>query len=122
MMTDAKAPPTKPEPEAVKPPRPDAVMVPAEFLPRPGTGTIFSRVGSMADLVEPLLGCEHKTERAYMRKLPRDQGIFCTRDPHDTIVFPTGHALEGQPRYRWVSQPDGIELGYLVPESSRAAR
>lgn len=33
------------------------------------------------------------------------------------LFFRTGHGLEGQPRYRWVPQPDDVEFGYLIPEA-----
>jgi hypothetical protein len=40
--------------------------------------------------------------------------MFVTRDPYDTVYYPTGHPLAGQPRYRWEKQPGGAELGYLL--------
>ena len=38
--------------------------------------------------------------------------MFVTRDPLDTILFPTSHPRSGQPRYRWEKRPGGIEVGY----------
>ena len=78
---------------------------------------MIDRVASIADVAEPLLGVDRaRGERAYIR-LQGNGKLFVSKSIFDTIQFPKGHDRDGQPRYRWVAQPDGSEFGYLVPES-----
>jgi hypothetical protein len=90
--------------------RPDAVFLPETLK---AGGRIFDRIGSICKIAEPLLEVDFPRERAYIRKQPHGR-LFITRDPTDTIFFPTGHPRSGQQRYRWVQQADGADLGYLV--------
>ena len=103
--------------------RPDALML-------PGSVKVGRRIGhrirAVSAVAEPLLEVDYAGgERAIVREL-RDGRLFVTRDPHDTILFPTAHQRAGQPRYRWVrpcspqgqQQSDGTEIGYLVEEAA----
>jgi hypothetical protein len=85
--------------------RPDALFLSAGRKRGP---RLADRVGSIADIAEPLLG-----GRAYIRQQGNDW-LFITLCPGDTINFPTDHPRCGQPRYAWISQPDGSRFGYLV--------
>jgi hypothetical protein len=90
--------------------RPDALFLPETAK---AGGRIFDRVAAVCRIAEPLLGVDFaRGERAYIRKQPHGR-LFITRDPTDTIFFPTGHARSGTPRYRWKRRADGTELGYL---------
>jgi hypothetical protein len=81
---------------------------------------IFDRVGSICEIAEPLLEVDRTVgEHAWIRQQPHGR-MFVTRDPDDTIYFPTQHPRSGQQRYNWVDQPDGIQLGYLKPEARSA--
>jgi hypothetical protein len=90
---------------------PDALMVPEGLK----TGARMpDRVASVALIAEPLLLVDRsKGERAYIRIQPGGR-LFVTKDVHDTILFPKGHGRDGQPRYNWVPQDNGLEYGYLV--------
>ncbi len=89
---------------------PDALMLPETIK----SGSRMSdRVASIADIAEPLLGVDRaKGEGAYIR-LQGNGKLFISRSIFDTINFPRDHPRDGQPRYRWVAQPDGSEFGYL---------
>jgi hypothetical protein len=90
---------------------PDALFLPPQPV---GSGRIFDRITAVCRIAEPLLEVDYKGgERAYIRKQAGGR-LFITRDPADTILFPTGHPRSGQPRYRWERQADGAELGYLI--------
>jgi hypothetical protein len=90
--------------------RPDALFLPATVTP---AGKIFARIAAVCAIAEPLLEVDRAGgERAYIRKQPHGR-LFITRDPTDTIYFPTGHPRSGQPRYRWVDGDSGSQLGYL---------
>jgi hypothetical protein len=92
---------------------PDALMIPEAKK----TGARMSdRVASVADIAEPLLLVDRSSgERAYIRIQPGGR-LFVSKDVHDTILFPKGHRRDGQPRYNWVSQENGMEFGYLLKE------
>ena len=91
--------------------RPDALRMPESLK---SGSRIFDRVRSICRIAEPLLQVNYPAgERAYIRKMPHSR-LFITRDPADTLLFPTGHPKSGQQRYRWLRQPDGTELGYLL--------
>jgi hypothetical protein len=91
--------------------RPDALFLPESAK---SGGRIFDRVAAVCRIAEPLLGVDRSAgERAYIRKQPHGR-LFITRDPADTILFPTGHARSGTPRYRWERLADGAERGYLI--------
>jgi hypothetical protein len=101
------------------PPRPDAIVVPAD---RAVGNRLVNRVGSIADITDPILGVAPNTED---RSLIRIQGgkMFVVKGtlaslknnaPHDTLLFPRDHERAGQSRYRWVPQESGLEYGYLV--------
>jgi hypothetical protein len=94
--------------------RPDALLLPPSVNAGP---RIFERVAAVSAVAEPLLEVDYPAgERAYIRKLPETAGrkLFITRDPADTMLFPTGDPRSGEPRYRWEKRADGTELGYLV--------
>jgi hypothetical protein len=94
--------------------RPDAVFLPETMKSGP---RIFDRIAAVSRIAEPLLEVDRsKAERTYIRKQANGR-LFITRDPADTIFFPTGHLRSGQQRYRWVRQADGAELGYLVEQA-----
>jgi hypothetical protein len=92
---------------------PDALMIPEAKK----TGARMpDRVASVADIAEPLLLVDRSSgERAYIRIQPGGR-LFVSKDVHDTILFPKGHRRDGQARYNWVPQENGVEYGYLVPE------
>ncbi len=74
---------------------------------------MVDRVASIADIAEPLLEVDRERgERAYIRTQGNGK-LFVSKSILDTIHFPKGHPRDGQPRYRWVVQPDGSEFGYL---------
>jgi len=92
--------------------RPDSLYLPANRKRGP---RLVDRVGSIADIAEPLLGADRSAGViARIRNLPNDW-LFVTLDPDDTINFPNDHPRSGQPRYAWINQPDGSRFGYLVP-------
>ena len=92
---------------------PDALMLPEGV--KKGSRMV-ERVASIADIAEPLLEVDRaRGERAYIR-LQGNGKLFISKSIFDTIKFPKDHARDGQPRYHWVLQPDGAELGYLVSE------
>jgi hypothetical protein len=102
--------------------RPDAVRLPDKFrFGKAGElatrGRFMERVFAIADIAEPLLGCDRSQgERAYIRRMPRNAPLFITRSPDDTLYFPTGHPRAGQERYRWETMPDGVAIGYLIDD------
>jgi hypothetical protein len=97
--------------------RPDALFLPEGMK---SGSRIFDRVTSICRIAEPLLQVDYAAgERAYTHKQPNGR-LFITRDPLDTIFFPTGHLKSGRPRYRWVRQPDGSELGWLIEGADSA--
>jgi len=77
---------------------------------------ILDRVCSILDIADPILGAPGK-----IREQPHGR-LFITREFSDTILFPRGHPRDGQPRYRWVKQPDGSEWGYLVEAAREPGR
>jgi hypothetical protein len=92
-------------------PRPDAVFLPATV--KPG-GKIGTRVVAVSKIAEALLEADYDSgERVFIRKQPHGR-LFVTRDPNDTIFFPTGHDRSGTPRYRWERREGGVDVGYLV--------
>jgi hypothetical protein len=94
--------------------RPDALFLPDSAK---GAGRIFDRIAAVSRIAEPLLGVDRRAgEKAYIRNMPVGQRMFITRDPADTVLFPTGHPRSGQPRYRWERQADGTEIGYLMED------
>jgi hypothetical protein len=95
----------------VGPEHPDALFISASRKQGP---RLADRVASIANIAEPLLGADGAAgQRAYIRQQGNDW-LFVTLDPEDTINFPSDHVRSGQPRYAWVSQPDGSRFGYLV--------
>jgi hypothetical protein len=93
---------------------PDALMLPAD---RKTGARMVDRVASIADIAEPLLNVDRASgERAYIR-LQGNGKLFISKSIFDTLFFPKNHPRDGQPRYRWELQPDGMEFGYLVPEA-----
>jgi hypothetical protein len=96
-------------------PRPDALFLPEAV--KTANGRIFDRVAAVCRVADPLLEVDRaKGERAYIRKQPYGQ-LFITRDPLDTIYFPTGHSRSGQQRYRWERLANGTELGFLIEDA-----
>jgi hypothetical protein len=95
---------------------PDALLIPESFKGPKGKGSIIDRVARVCDLAEPLLAVDRaKGERAYIRPpLFPGQKMFVTKSLDDTMLFPQGERHGGKPRYTWIKQDDGIELGYLV--------
>jgi hypothetical protein len=91
--------------------RPDALIISAATK---RGDRLIDRVASIVAVAEPLLGVVRTAgERAWIRQQPHGQ-LFITRDPADTIAFPRDHRLSGQPRYRWETQADGSQRGWLV--------
>ena len=94
---------------------PDALMLSQD---RKRGARMVDRVASIADVAEPILGIDRSCgERAYIRLQPNGK-LFITRCAVDTILFPKDHEFDGLPRYRWISQPDGSEFGYLLESGS----
>jgi hypothetical protein len=93
--------------------RPDALFLPETVK---SGGRIFDRIAAVSKIAEPLLEVDRAAgERAYIRKQPHGR-LFVTRDPNDTIFFPTGHARSGTPRYRWEKRDGGVEVGFLLED------
>lgn len=94
-------------------PLPDALQIPDRYK---RGGSLAERINSIADIADPLLGVdESRGERSQIKK---QRGFsFVTKDPADTLYFPTNTPLRGSPRYHWIDRPDGIRLGYLTPEA-----
>jgi hypothetical protein len=95
--------------------RPDALFLPETVK---SGSRLSDRVTAVCRVAEPLLVVDRAAgERAYIRRQPHGR-LFVTRDPLDTIFFPTGHLRSGQPRYRWERQADGAEIGFLIETSA----
>jgi hypothetical protein len=93
--------------------RPDALFLSASRKRGP---RLADRVGSIADVAEPILGADRSAGlRAHIRQQGNDW-LFVTLDPADTINFQQTHPKHGQPRYAWINQPDGSRFGYLISE------
>jgi hypothetical protein len=91
----------------------DALFVPEALK----TGeNVIERTISITRISEPLLGVDRvRGERAHIRlPLPGEKRMFVTKGLVDSINFPSNTKRAGQPRYRWLTYRDGIELGYLV--------
>jgi hypothetical protein len=84
---------------------PDAMMIPKA---RKRGERFKDRVASIADIAEPILG-----GRAFIRIL-RNEMLFVTRDPSDTMFFARDHPRQQQSRYRWEKRADGTEWGWLL--------
>jgi hypothetical protein len=96
--------------------RPDALMMPQE---NKSGARMVDRVTSIADIAEPLLELDRsRGERAYIR-LQGAGELFISASVLDSILFPKDHARDGQPRYRWEMQPNGIRFGFLVDGAER---
>jgi hypothetical protein len=97
---------------------PDALLLPEAWK----TGqTQLERIDSILAIAEPLLNVDRGAgQRAYIRRQPGGR-LFVTADAADTLRFPLDHPRAGQPRYRWVAQPDGSEHGFLVAEARHAS-
>lgn len=81
---------------------------------------MVDRVTSILAVAEPLLGVDRGGgERGYIRIQPHGK-LFVTKSPADTMLYPKGHPRDGQERYSWTPAPDGLELGFLKPESHDA--
>ena len=92
---------------------PDALMLSED---RKRGARMIDRVASIADIAEPLLQVDRAAgQRAFIR-LQGNGKLFVSKSIVDTILFPKGHARDGQPRYRWEVQADGSEFGYLIAE------
>lgn len=91
--------------------RADAVRIPLNW--KPSTGDYLAIGLWLARKMSELLQCDKSNgETAHVRQ--QVDHWFATRHIHDTIFFPNTHHRARQPRYRWVKQDDGVELGYLV--------
>ena len=112
-----------PPPSTLHPPPFTLTLHPSRAFAASVSGArVFERVRSAADFADPLLEVDAAAgERSYIRKQPHGR-LFVTRDPADTIYFPTSHPRSGQPRYRWEKRPGGIEIGYLVDGAAIARR
>jgi hypothetical protein len=95
--------------------RPDALFLPENMK---AGKTALARAHSVLQIAEPLLEINRAVgEKAHVRPtIGQVRKMFITRDPYDTIYYPTGHSRAGQPRYRWEKRPDGVELGYLLDQ------
>lgn len=90
-------------------PNPDAVMVPAGYL----KGNLSDKLLAAKAEFGPILG----GTKAYVgRACVHDAGghNFITAHPDDTLLHPTGHEFEKQPRYTWVDRGDGVQYGTLA--------
>lgn len=94
------------------PPTPDAILMP-DTCRNPG-GKLIDFIASIAAIADPILKVDpSKQERSYIRQ-QHDGKMFATKSPVDTLYFPFGHSQQGKSRYRWESQADGMQYGYLV--------
>jgi hypothetical protein len=99
---------------------PDAVMVPDSWK---GSGNALEQSLSLVDHAEAILGVDRPSgERAWVRHALGGGLRFCTKDPQDTLQFPTGHARQGQDRYRWSPQDDGSVHGHLIEKVAKEAQ
>lgn len=96
--------------------RPDAIIMPTHF--GGGGANNFEMLLGVREAARKLLGVDLGAgELAYCGPLPAGQGWLCARDPKLVILlFPTGHPMAGQPRYKWTTRPDGLKVGTLVPD------
>jgi hypothetical protein len=98
------------------PAKPDAVRIPMTMK----TGKRMpDRVDSIATMAEKIMGLDRsKKQLAGIHIMGANQEIcFCTPPPHDgsqSLNFPRSHPRDGECRYRWEMQPDGIEYGFKV--------
>jgi hypothetical protein len=95
-------------------PIPDALFVPERMK---HGDSVIERVNSILRFAEPMLGIDRNAGgRAYIRR--QGHGVlFISPDLSDSINFPLNTPFRCRPRYRWIDRPDGIRLGYLVPEA-----
>lgn len=93
--------------------RPDALMIPASM--KRGDKT-QDRLDHMCTLAEGFLGLDRrKGQHAHIRAWPPEgEFLFVTESPLDEFNFPKCHPKDGQCRYRWEMQPNGIAFGYYV--------
>jgi hypothetical protein len=98
--------------------RPDAVKFPSQrgFGGKVPHAQVLPRFFKIIDRAEAYLKVDRaKGEKGYVRTQPVGNFHFATRGVSDSLLFPTGHDLEGAARYNWVSQEEsGVEFGYLV--------
>ncbi|MHB8359799.1 MAG: hypothetical protein ACYDCP_09940 [Thermoplasmataceae archaeon] len=90
---------------------PDALIMPEHLK---SGARMSGRVQSITRIAEPLLAVNRDAgERAHIRIL-KGKKLFVTKSPYCSLYFPIWHDREGEPRYTWVTQPDGIKFGFLV--------
>ena len=89
--------------------KPDAVKYPFGWDPG---GTGMNSADRRHNYLSATLG-----GNPCVRVMPPAFPVFVTLDPYDTINFPTGHDLQGFPRYDWAEQPNGCSHGFLKPEA-----
>lgn len=100
-------------------PKIEAVIVPPGYAP---AGNDYNRMARLTTEFGPLLGATG-TKRVWKRDLADGRELLSI-DPADTLLFPTGHAMEYQPRYTWTDRPqnDGVQFGTLVETPANAAQ
>ena len=98
----------------------DAAIVPVGWDPAPGTGPATERAFRIARYLKPLFGGRQPWIHA-MNPVFISAGESSVVPPGHTLLFGTGHALEGRPRYTWEDgQLPGLRLGRLIPEAKTA--
>ncbi len=92
--------------------RPDAVMFPQSR--KRGENSV-QRALSVLEIADKYLQPDPaKGEKSHCRMQGNGQ-VFATRSQECTLLYPTDHPLEKQPRYNWVADTSDPELlfGYL---------
>lgn len=99
--------------------RPDALMIPASMKrgERPG-----DRLDYICTIAERFLGLDRRNgEHAFVRAWPpKGEYLFVTTTDVDEFYFPKCHPKDGQSRYRWEMQTNGIAFGYFAPGALEA--
>jgi hypothetical protein len=99
--------------------KPDAIIMTGGWEP-PGASSP-SRIDRLCSYFEQALGAQ-AGQKAYLRSISQTQ-FLVTLSPTDTLLYPTGHRLEGQPRYDWREQTSGaskgLSFGYLKADPTQ---
>lgn len=104
-----------PEPKATTP---DAILFPNAF--RTGRSPV-DRLRFVQDRLGPILGgadyVDFQSHPVHVRDVGSESWL-ATLDSGDTLLYPSGHPLEKQDRYTWMSKPNGLRFGYLKREAA----
>jgi hypothetical protein len=86
----------------------DAVIIPGGYCK---ASSPYWEMAQLATEFAPLLGVKLLHKRSLS-----DGREFLPKTLDDTLLFPLGHPLEGQPRYTWTERDarDGVLYGILI--------